>query len=128
MDKSIEGRSLATTMLHTLLETDLMYMGTRPTLFKALVEALFSIRDSKGFLQLMSESEQPALSMVEQILRTGQKNGEFRAFDTYATALIIDGARDQFLAQLPNQPTYNLAMFTKTLIELVDSYVLKERK
>jgi TetR/AcrR family fatty acid metabolism transcriptional regulator len=128
MIKSIEGHSSAAKMLHALLETDLIYMGTRPKLFKALVEALFSIRDSEGFLQLMSKDEQPAVSMVEQILRTGQKNGEFRSFDTYATALIIDGARDQFLAQLPSQPNYNLTMFTKTLIELVDSYILKERK
>jgi AcrR family transcriptional regulator len=114
--------------LRTLLEADLTYMGTRPKLFKALVEVLFSARDSKGFLQLMNESEQPDVSVVEEILRAGQKSGEFRLFNTYAMALIINGACDQFLAQLPTQPKYDLKVFTKMLITLVENYVIKEKK
>ena len=127
ISQNIGNHSSATKKLYVLLKSDLTYMGTRPKLFKALVEALFSIRDSEGFLKLMNEGEQSDVSLVEQILLSGQESGEFRLFDTYAMALIIDGARDQFLAQLPNQPKYDLKLFTKTLLELVDSYILKER-
>lgn len=128
MSAGMTGRNTAAEKLRGLIEIDLTYMGTRPKLFKALVEVLFSIRDAKGFLELVDNTEQPAISMVEETLRLGQKNGEFGEFDAYAMALIVDGARDQFLAQLPMQPQYNLEAFSKTLTALIFSYITKGEK
>jgi len=125
---SVTGHKTAAEKLRSLIEADLTYMGTRPKLFKALVEVLFSARDAKGFLELMDNTEQPAISMVEEMLQLGQKNGEFGEFDTHATALIIDGARDQFLAQLSMQSDDNLEVFSKTLTALIFSYITKGEK
>ncbi len=128
MKTSIATYVTATDKLSGLIESDLTYMGTRPKLFKALVEVLFSVRDSKGFLELMETTDQPAVSLVEEILKTGQKSGEFSEFDSFSMALVVDGARDQFLAQLPQQPQYNLELFIHTLTALTLNYVKKGKK
>jgi len=125
MQAAVSKYVTATDKLSGVIEADLTYMGTHPNLFKALVEVLFSVRNSKGFLELMETADQQAVSLVENILQAGQKNGEFGEFDSFSMALIIDGARDQFLAQLPDQPKYNLTAFTRTLTSLVLSYVKK---
>ena len=120
---SLAGHAAAGDALRAAIESDLTYMGTRPNLFKAMVEVLFSAKESKNFAELMDGTEQSMISIIEDILEKGQKSGEFGAFDVHALALVIDGARDQFLAQLPMQPDYDLEVFMQTLINLVLTYV-----
>jgi TetR/AcrR family fatty acid metabolism transcriptional regulator len=125
---SLAGNTSAADTLRAVIEGDLTYMGTRPNLFKAMVEVLFSAKESKNFAELMDGTEQSMISIIEDTLKKGQKSGEFGAFDAHALALIIDGARDQFLAQLPMQPDYDLETFVQTLTDLILTYVHAKEK
>ncbi|MEP7287569.1 MAG: TetR family transcriptional regulator [Chloroflexota bacterium] len=124
-EKIADGKT-ATDKLRIALEADMAYMGNQPRLFKALIEGLFSARDSEGHLKYMKDIDEPDINSIATILETGQKNGEFGVFDTYNMALILDGARDQFLAQLPIRPSFNLEKFTKTLVDFALKAVQKE--
>jgi hypothetical protein len=64
----------------------------------------------------MKDVDPPLLSILLGILKEGQQNGEFGDFDAYNLALALDGARDQFLAQLPTRPSLDLTAFTRTLV------------
>lgn len=127
MQGEIVELSTATDKLRIALETDLVYMGTHPKLFRALIEVLFSMRDSKGQLMRMVDADTPGVKALVDILKSGQKNGEFGIFDAYNMALIIDGAREHFLAQLPTRPSLDLELFTKTLVEFALQAVKKEK-
>ena len=101
--------------LRISIESDMYYMGNRPKLFRALIEVLFSERDSTGKPKHMTDTDPPMLILLRDILISGQKDGEFGSFDPYNLALLIDGAKDQFLAQLPTRPSFDLKAFTETL-------------
>jgi len=107
----------ATAKLQTALEADMANMGTQPERYTAMVEALFGMRGVKGSLEFLGQTEDPALTVIKDILKLGQKNGEFGRFDVENTAMIIDGARDTFLAQVAIRRDLNLETFTKTLID-----------
>ena len=101
--------------LMTVLESDLANMGTHPQHFQAMVEVLFGARGVKGSMVYLGENEDPAFSVIRDILEEGKRSGEFGDIDAYNLAIIIDGARDTFLAQLAVRPALDLEKFTKTL-------------
>jgi AcrR family transcriptional regulator len=103
--------------LKTILEVDVRYMGLRPERFQAYVEVLFSKRSIAGAINYMGETS-TLDTLVRDALIEGQQRGEFGDFDPDNLALIIDAARDSFLAQLPHHKEYNLDRFTTTLVEL----------
>ncbi|HSX02497.1 MAG TPA: TetR/AcrR family transcriptional regulator [Candidatus Saccharimonadia bacterium] len=117
----------ATDRLRTALEADLAHMGTRPQRFQATVEVIFGLRGNKGALAYLGDHNDPSFTLVHDILVAGQKSGEFGQFDATNLAIILDAARDTFLAQLPLRPSFNLEQFTKTLVAFALDAVRKDR-
>lgn len=126
LQESIVGVTTATEQLRVALTSDLTYMGTQPKLFRALLEVLFSQRNAQGLPKYMRDVDAPILGTLVGILRAGQRDGEFGDFDAYNLALALDGARDQFLAQLPTRPSLDREAFTKTLVALALQAVKKD--
>lgn len=117
---SIEKAQTPTDKLHAALESDLTYMGAQPHLHRALVEVLFSQRSEDGLPSYLSSNEEsPLVTQLIDILKIGQKTGEFAQFDTENVALMLNGAKDQFLALLPLQKHYNVQAFTNTLLKTI---------
>jgi len=126
VQKQIAHQTSALDKLRITLEADLANMGTHPHRFQAMVEVLFGMRGVKGSMVYLGDHDDPALVIVQDILELGQKNGEFKNFDVKSMAIIIDGARDTFLAQLALRPGFNLEVFSKTLITFALQAVVKE--
>jgi AcrR family transcriptional regulator len=126
VQEKIADVATATDKLRVALESDIVYMGTRPKLFKALVEVLFGARDNEGRLRYLDDADPPNLVLIVDILEAGQKNGEFGVFDPYSLGLILEGATDQFLAQVPVRPNLDLERFTKTLVDFALRAVKKD--
>jgi hypothetical protein len=61
-------------------------------------------------------------------MSAGQKSGEFGEFDVEHAALIIDAARDNFLALLPLRPNADLERFSNNLVETALMIVKKGDK
>lgn len=123
--QSIASFTTAKDRLKAVIEADLAYMGTRPKHFQAMVEITFNSRDSAGKIVYLGDEDDPMVTMLCDILESGQKNGEFGEFDAYNLAMIIDGARDTFLAQLPLRAGFNLENFTKSIVEFAVSATKK---
>lgn len=126
MQEAIASAATYTDKLRLALESDLQYMGTHPQLFRALIEVLFSERDSKGLPKHMEDKESPAFTAILDILQAGQEADEFSEFNARSLALVLTGARDQFLAQLPTRPDFDLAAFTALLVEMAINTVKKK--
>lgn len=124
IEQALSGATAAAEKLRTILEADLAYMGTRPQQFQATIEILFNHRSVKGVMDFLGETD-TLQHMVRDVLISGQESGEFGAFDAISLALIIDAARDSFLAQLSHHPDYDLEAFTRTLVELALSAATK---
>lgn len=129
---AIDAASTATDKLRVAIEADLAYMGTHPKRFPAVVEIAFNARDKNGRITYMaSENDEPqtdpATVLLEDIMRAGQKSGEFGDFDVEYAALIIDAARDNFLALLPLRPDSDLEQFSNNLVETA-LMIVKGRK
>ncbi len=117
-EKVAEGAS-AREKLHIFIEANLAYMGTRPKHFLALLEIVFNVRNADGSLRYVVDEEDPSMIPLEELLREGQQNGEFRQFDVRNMAIAIRGAIDQFLGQM-NKSRPELASYTAEIIELFD--------
>ena len=119
---AVDAVTTATDKLRVAIEADLAYMGTHPKRFPAIVEISFNSRDANGRITYMAEEGEvpkadPATTFLEDIMRAGQKSGEFGEFDVEFAALVIDAARDNFLALLPLRPDSDLEQFSNNLVE-----------
>jgi AcrR family transcriptional regulator len=123
----IARASTAAAKLRAALEADLIYMGTRPKLFAALVEVFFSMRNSKGRVAHLDDDDDGDLQTLIAIFQAGQQSGEFGAFDPIILAHILAGAKDRFLAQLLRRPDLDLEVFTQTLVGLALAATRKEQ-
>lgn len=117
-----------TEKLHIALESDIANMSTNPKRYRALLELVFGKRNERGSLVYTEGTENTLFLTHLYILEAGQKNGEFGKFDAYNLAMIIEGARDAFLAQLPLKPRLHTETFITDLIALVFNTVLANKK
>ena len=128
VSEHIARATTAADKLRAALEADLIYMGTRPKLFAALVEVFFSMRNSKGRVAHLEDNDDDDgdLQTLIAIFQAGQQSGEFGPFDPVILAHILAGAKDRFLAQLLRRPDLDLELFTQTLVGLALAATRKE--
>lgn len=130
---AVDAATTATDKLRVAIEADLAHMGTHPKRFPAVVEITFNSRDASGRITYMADENDtpqadPATILLENIMRAGQKSGEFGDFDIEHAALIIDAARDNFLALLPLRPESDLERFSNNLVDTALMIVKKGEK
>jgi TetR/AcrR family transcriptional repressor of bet genes len=109
----------AATKLRLYIEANLAYMGTRPAYFMALMEIVFNVRDAEDRLVYVTSEDDPSVIHLENLLKEGQANGEFRPFDVVSMAIAIRGTIDGFLGQLPKS-SRQLETFTAETTTLFD--------
>lgn len=113
--------------LEAAIQADLKFMSLHPAFFAALVEIVFNVRDTSS-LSYLHELHDPTLLSVQTVLEQGQKTGTFGLFDAQHMAMIIDGAKDQFLGQLITHPDMDATAYAHTLIEMVKNTIMKKEK
>lgn len=106
----------ATDALRRTLRADLDHMGRQPKLFAAIVEAFYTLRAPTGQIEQLGVEQQALLTHIVDILKQGQRTGEFGDFDAENLGLIIHGALTQFLGQQLRRTDFDLERFTNTLI------------
>lgn len=118
IEAAMRGARNSAAALRATLTADLETLAARPQLFAAVVEAFHELRDTDGRLQHLG-ARSAAFDHLLMLLHRGQRSGEFsRSFDPESLALLLDGARTQFLAQLPRHPDLDVEQFTRTLVDL----------
>ncbi|HET9221633.1 MAG TPA: TetR family transcriptional regulator [Roseiflexaceae bacterium] len=122
----LSADSTATERLHTYIEANLAYMGTRPKHFEAMIEIIFNARSEDGTLLYRGDEDSEGALQLAALLAEGQKTGEFRQFDVQNMAIALRGTIDQFLGQIARRPSFNLEAYTAQLIDLFNRAILQE--
>jgi TetR/AcrR family transcriptional regulator, fatty acid metabolism regulator protein len=126
MRPQIEASPTATAKLQAYLRSNIAYIAAHRMQMAAIIDIVFNVRTEDGQRRYQPGREEPALQALEAILRQGQDEGEFRAFDPRVIALTIRGAIDVVGDFLVAHPTLDGEVYAQELVTLFDRATRKE--
>ena len=116
----IAAQPTATLMLRTYIQTNVEYIGTHRLQMLAIREIVLNFRPADGKLRSVLLKESSILDAIEAILRKGQQDGEFRAFDLRVMAITIRQAIDVVPRLLAANPNLDVEAYARELVTLFD--------
>ena len=125
MEPRILAETSAAGRLRAYIESDLEFIDAHRKPLIALVEIAMSARRADGSLVIGPESLAQRASSLEELLRAGQRSGEFRRFNTRVMALTIIQAIDGMPPLLTREPGLDVKLHAK---ELATVFALATRK
>lgn len=111
MTARMAGAASAADALETYIRASVEFVATRRRPMKALLEIFLN-----GGFRYEPGTDLVVLSPVEDILRTGQRAGEFRAFDPRVMAAVIQRAIDGLPFLLETHPDLDLDSYASELV------------
>lgn len=114
--------------LHAYIASSLAYQSTRPKHNTALIEIVFHARtpDDVPYYKLNDDEDDPLALELQQILRDGQTEGQFRPFNVLAMASAIQGAIGEYSAMTNVPARVELESYCAELVNLFDKAVLQD--
>jgi AcrR family transcriptional regulator len=125
MEPRIMAETSAAGRLRAYIESDLEFIDAHRKPLIALVEIAMSARRADGSLVIGPESLAQRAASLEELLRAGQRSGEFRRFNTRVMALTIIQAIDGVPSLLGREPDLDVKLHAK---ELATVFALATRK
>jgi TetR/AcrR family fatty acid metabolism transcriptional regulator len=125
MEPRIMAETSAAGRLRAYIESDLDFIDAHRKSLIALIEIAISARRADGSLVIGPESLSRRAASLEQLLRAGQRSGEFRRFNTRVMALTIIQAIDAVPPLLVREPDLEVKLHAK---ELATIFALATRK
>ncbi len=96
------------------------FIATHAAQMQALMSVFLEHQFDDGSATYDGESDRSALGPMQEILRDGQRGGEFRAFDTFVMASAIQRSLDGLPFLLRTAPELDLAAYAEELVTLFD--------
>lgn len=115
MARRMEGQSSAADALRTYIQANAAFIGTHRIQMKAFLDIFMN-----GGLHYDETTELTVVSPVEEILRRGQENGEFRPFDTRVMAVVIQRAVDGLPFLLATYPDVDVDAYAREVVTLFE--------
>jgi TetR/AcrR family transcriptional regulator, transcriptional repressor of bet genes len=111
--------------LNTFIVASLAYQGTHPAHNTALLEIIFNARtpDNTPYYKLGDDEDEPILQELEQILRNGQEQGSFGAFDVHVMSSMIQGAIGEYMPISTVTRKVDLETYSSQLVKIVNQAV-----
>src|ERR1700730_14930148 len=125
MEPRIMAETSAAGRLRAYIESDLEFIDAHRKPLIALVEIAMSARRADGSRVIGPESLAQRAASLEDLLRAGQRCGEFRRFNTRVMALTIIQAIDGVPPLLAREPNLDVKLHAK---ELATVFTLATRK
>jgi TetR/AcrR family transcriptional regulator, fatty acid metabolism regulator protein len=125
MEPRIVAETSAAGRLRAYIECDLEFIDAHRKALIALVEIAMNARRADGSLVIGPESLAQRAANLEDLLRAGQRSGEFRRFNTRVMALTIIQAIDAVPALLLREPSLDVKLHAR---ELATVFALATRK
>lgn len=125
MEPRILAETSAAGRLRAYIESDLDFIDAHRKQLIALVEIAMSARRADDSLVIGPESLARRAASLEELLRAGQRSGEFRRFNTRVMALTIIQAIDGVPPLLAREPDLDVKLHAK---ELATVFALATRK
>jgi len=111
----IMAETSATGRLRAYIESNLEFMDAHRKLLIALVQIAMSARRADGSLAIGPAVLAERVAGLEELLRAGQRSGEFRRFNTRVMALTILQAIDGIPPLLTREPALDVKLHAKEL-------------
>ena len=121
----IAAQPTAALRLQAYIRSAVDYIGTHRMRMVALLEIALNFRTADGKLRY-SGTEEWILTALEALLRQGQEEGEFRAFDLRVMAVTIRRAIDAVAPLLAAHPNLDTDSYARELVTLFDRATRKE--
>jgi TetR/AcrR family transcriptional regulator, fatty acid metabolism regulator protein len=125
MEPRILAETSAGGRLRAYIESNLAFIDGHRKPLIAMVEIAVGARNADGSPVIGPGSLAQRVATLEELLRAGQKAGEFRRFNTRVMALTIIQAIDGVPPLLAREPNLDLALHAK---ELATTFTLATRK
>jgi len=125
MEPRIMAETSAAGRLRAYIESDLEFIDAHRKPLIALVEIAVSARRADGSMVIGPESLARRAANLEELLRAGQRSGEFRRFNTRVMALTIIQAIDGVPPLLAREPDLDIKLHAK---ELATVFALATRR
>lgn len=116
----VDARTSAAGQLRAFLEANVDFMRAHRTYLLALAGILGNARGTGGASTLASSIAASDLTAMEELLRQGQRDGEFRLFDTRVMAVAVMALRNAVIGQLAADPELDLEPYRRELVALVE--------
>ena len=113
-------RSSAAAMLRVYIESNVAFMRTHRKHVMVLVDVLTNARGPDGTPIVSPAKFQSGVAELEQILRRGQRKGEFRRFSTRVMAITIRHAIDAIAPQMVADPELDLEAYGREMTTLFE--------
>lgn len=126
MVPQIKASPTATAKLQTYLRSNIAYIATHRMQMAATLDIVLNERTEDNRLRYHPGFGERELEVLETILRQGQDEGEFRAFDLRTMALTIRGAIDTVGRFLVAHPALEGETYAQELVTLFDRATRKE--
>jgi TetR/AcrR family fatty acid metabolism transcriptional regulator len=115
MEPRIMAETSALGRLRAYIESNLAFVDSQRKPLIAMVEIAVGARNADGSLVIGPQSLAQRVAMLEELLRAGQKAGEFRRFNARVMALTIIQAIDGAPPLLAREPNLDLKLHAKEL-------------
>ncbi|GAC1355593.1 MAG: TetR/AcrR family transcriptional regulator [Ktedonobacteraceae bacterium] len=122
----IAAQPTAALRLQAYIRSAVDYIGTHRMPMVALLEIALNFRTADGKLRYGGATEEWILTSLEALLRQGQYEGEFRAFDLRVMAVTIRRAIDAVAPLLAAHPNLDVEFYARELVTLFDRATRKE--
>jgi AcrR family transcriptional regulator len=120
MRERVEGQPDARATLRAYIGALVGFIATHRPQMQALMSVFLDHRGEDDARTYDTGAERAALGPVEEILRAGQRGGEFREFDTFVMASTIQRAIDGLPFLLRTAPDLDLDAYAEELVTLFD--------
>jgi TetR/AcrR family transcriptional regulator, fatty acid metabolism regulator protein len=116
----VRAETTAAGMLAAYIRARVGFLAAYPAYMRALLDIWISHRAPDGTMRLDHRAQEPALVVIEELLRRGQRDGEFREFAVRPMAVTISQAIDGVLLQLVAHPDLDIPGFAHELVTLFE--------
>lgn len=112
--------------LQAYIQAHVEYISTHLKQMMAIMEIAIHVRTEEGKLRYGTTAERPVLTALKTLLRKGQEEGDFRAFDLHVMAVTIRRAIDALPPLLIADPDLDVDIYARELVTLFDRATRKE--
>jgi AcrR family transcriptional regulator len=116
----VEAEPTKAGQLRVFLEANVDFIGARRPYVLALAGILDNVRGAGSTAALAANIVESDLTALQELLRDGQRAGEFRPFDTRVMAVAVLALRNAVIDQLSANPDLDLDPYRRELAQLVD--------
>ncbi len=122
----IAAQPTAQLRLQTYIQAHVEYISTHLMQMMAIMEIAINVRTEDGKLRYGVATEKPVLTALEALLRKGQQEGDFRAFDLHVMVVTIRRSIDALPPLFIADPGLDADLYARELVTLFDRATRKE--